>query len=100
MSKIHLEYENATDDIANINKVISNVEEILNNISALYSQINNGDIYNGYSASQYEETFNTLKKTAFVRVPEITKNVNNALAIAKDDFAKTETAASNAANGN
>ena len=100
MSKIHLEYENAASDIAGINNVISNVEETLNNISSLYSQINNGDIYNGVSASQYEETFNSLKQTVFVKVPEITKNVNNALARAKEDFAKTENAASNAANGN
>lgn len=100
MGKIYINYEDSTEAINNIKGKINEIQSTLESISALYSEINSGDVYSGFSASQYENTFNTLKRTAFVKVPELTDRVNKLMAEARNQYVESENKAAAAANGN
>ena len=90
MGKIYINYEDSTEAINNIRGKINEIQSTLESISALYSEINSGDVYSGFSASQYENTFNTLKRTAFVKVPELTDRVNKLMAEARNQYVESE----------
>ena len=90
MGKIYIDYEQASEVIGNINSVVNEVQSTLESISGLYSRINSGDVYSGFSAGEYEARFNELKKTAFVKVPEATSKVNRLLAEARNQYAENE----------
>ena len=97
---IHLDYNTVTDCRDKINGVIKDVNITLENISSLYSQINSSELYEGTSATSYQDTFNKLKQTAFVKVPEWTAEFNRILAtVVGDGFVETENRVSAAAQG-
>ena len=80
----------------------SSFEKVLNEIyykRGVCIEINSSDGYSGFSASQYETTFNTLKRTAFVKVPELTDKVNKLLAEARNQYVESENRAAAAASG-
>lgn len=99
MGKIYIDYDEASEVINNIKSKINDIQSTLESISSLYSEINSNDVYSGFSASQYETTFNTLKRTAFVKVPELTDKVNRLLAEARNQYVESENRAAAAASG-
>lgn len=97
---IHLDYNTVTDCRDRINSIIKDVNQTLENISSLYSKINTSELYEGTSAASYQDTFNRLKQTAFVKVPECTAEFNRILAtVVGDGFVETENRISAAAQG-
>lgn len=97
---ITFNYNGVSGDVANIKKAISNINGTLESISSLYARINTGDVYSGSSAGAYEDTFNKLKNTAFVTIPNKISLVDELINKASNEYASTESRISNAAQSN